>query len=260
MKLEERPPTKRFPYGYYRVVSVGFLVAAASLSIIGLWLLYDSLTVLVRRERPPIGTMHLFGHTFWLGWAMVAALAYSVVVGFSLGTVKRPVARAVNDRVLEADADMNRADWMAEGAAIVGVLMVGFGHWWGDAAAAGLISLSIIRDGWLNLKQVIADLMDESPSKVGGDEMESLPRRIEQAAERLPWVERAAVRLREQGHLITGSVFVVPNSPPELLRQTEEAATALMQMDWRLHGLTVVPTTSLEDWGPPRQQGKASSE
>jgi hypothetical protein len=103
-----------------------------------------------------------------------------------------------------------RADWMAESAAIVGILLIGFGLWRGDSAAAAVISLSIIWDGWHNLRQVIGDLMDESPTEMGAKELEDLPKEIKKAAERLPWVGRAAVRLRKHGHLLSGEVFVVP--------------------------------------------------
>ena len=107
---------------------------------------------------------------------------------------------------------MNRAEWMSEGAAIVGILLVAFGLWWGDAAAAAFISVEIVRDGWHNMRQVIADLMDEAPSVLGEHELESVPAKLKAAAERLDWVERAAVRLREQGHVLSGELYVVPTA------------------------------------------------
>jgi divalent metal cation (Fe/Co/Zn/Cd) transporter len=74
-RFELRPPSKRFPFGYLRAISVAFLVTASVLSVIGLYLLFDALMKLLKQDRPPIGTMVLFGHQFWAGWAMIAALA-----------------------------------------------------------------------------------------------------------------------------------------------------------------------------------------
>jgi cation diffusion facilitator family transporter len=252
MRLELREPNERFPYGYFRAVSVSFLITAAVLALAGGWLLFDSVTKLLARERPPVGAMTLFGHQFWLGWAMIVALAYSVFASVTLGIRKRPVAEKLHDKSLDADADMNRAGWMSEGAAIVGILLVGWGKWWGDAVAAGFISVNIIRDGVRNLREVLADLMDETPTKLGGLEKEDLPQRIARAAEELDWVSKAAVRLREQGHVLNGEVFVVPRGSEVQVKQVEDASRELAKMDWRIYSLTVMPVSSLEDGTVPK--------
>ena len=257
MRFELRPPSERFPYGYFRSISIAFLVTAAVLSVIGLYLHYDSLGKLIRQERPPIGTTELFGHQFWTGWMMIAALSFSLSVGVLLGRLKRPVAKKLHDKELQAEAQMNRAEWMSEGAAIVGILLVGFGHWWGDAVAAAFISVEIVRDGWTNMRQVVGDLMDESPTIMGEHELEDLPKQVRAAAERLEWVERAGVRLREQGHVLTGDVLVVPRDGEalrgsELAALVEQAAAELCKVDWRLHGLTIMPVAHLDEQTPPR--------
>jgi cation diffusion facilitator family transporter len=253
MRFEFRQATNRFPFGYFRAISVAFLVAASVLSLIGLWLLYDALLKLLHSEHPSIGMMTRFGREFWAGWAMVAALAYSSIIGFTLGTLKRPLARKLHDKALEADADSNRADWMSEASGIVGIILVGFGLWWGDAVAAGLISLAIVYDGWINLRQVVADLMDETPTELGThDDHERLPQKIKAAVERMDWVERAAVRLREHGRVLTSDVFVVPRTEDDLVERLEQASTELEKLDWRLHDLTVTPVTRIDEESPPR--------
>jgi cation diffusion facilitator family transporter len=252
LKVENREPTPRFPYGYHRAIAIAFLVIAAVLLLVGVWLLFDSLMKLVEGARAPIGTMTVFGRSIWAGWAMVAALTYCVGVGILLGRLKQPVAEKLNDRALAADADMNKAGWMSEGAAIVGILLIGYGQWWGDAAAAAFISLNIVRDGWVNLRQVVTDLMDESPTKLGETELESLPRRMRDAAERLPWVEKATVRLRESGHVIAGEVFVVPRLEENLVANVEAASETLCGLDWRIYSLTVMPVSRLDGTDVPR--------
>ena len=246
LRIENREPTKRFPYGYFRAISIAFLVISAVLLLVGAWLLFDSVMKLIEGARPPIGTMTVFGRPIWAGWAMVAALTYCVGIGILLGRLKLPVAEKLNDRALAADADMNKAGWMSEGAAIAGIVLIGYGKWWGDAAAAAFISINIVRDGWVNLRQVIADLMDESPTKLGETELESLPARVRAAAERLPWVEKAAVRLRESGHVIAGEVFLVPRAEENLVANVEQASETLSALDWRIYSLTVMPVSRLD--------------
>ena len=66
----------------------------------------------------------------------------------------------------------------------------------------------------------------------------------------------AAVRLREHGHTLTGEVFVVPlrdsMSAEELIDASGTLAAELERIDWRLHGLMVVPVRALEETSPPR--------
>jgi cation diffusion facilitator family transporter len=258
-RYEFRPPSKRFPFGYFRSISVCYLVAAASLSLIGLWLLFDALLKLVKQERPPVGTMVLSGHQFWAGWAMIATLGASMLVGMVLGRLKVPLAERLHDKALKAEAEMNRDEWISEAAAIGGILLIGFGFWWGDAAAAAFISLEIVRDGWHNIRQVVADLMDEAPTLMDRRELEPLPDRLRDSARQLPWVERAAVRLREQGRLLSGEVFVVPRPETDDLQGRLEAAAAeLTNLDWRLHSLVVVPVSRL-DGDSPAQVARSSS-
>ena len=249
-RFEFHPPTQRFAFGYFRAMSVAFLITAIVLLIIGLWLLFDGVMTLVNRERPAIGTIVILGRQVWLGFAMMAALATTVAMSLVLGRFKTKLADKLHSKVLEADAAMNRANWMAEGAAVIGIGLVGFGYWWGDAVAAVIISLNIIHDGWHNLKQVLGDMMDENPTRLGSQELEDLPARIRAAAERLDWVREAAVRLREQGHVVSGEVFVVPHESKsagrELTDLIGEASAHLRTLDWRLYSLTISPVSSID--------------
>jgi divalent metal cation (Fe/Co/Zn/Cd) transporter len=176
-----------------------------------------------------------------------------MLVGRLIGRLKQPLAARLHDKALKAEAEMNRDEWISEAAAIAGILLIGFGFWWGDAAAAAFISLEIVRDGWHNIRQVVGDLMDEAPTVMGRRELEPLTQRVRETAGQLPWVERAAVRLREQGRALTGEVFVVPRLATEDLTHQLEAATAeLRNLDWRLHGLLVIPVPRIESEQPPR--------
>lgn len=243
--FEVKEPNERFPYGYYRSVSIAFLVASAALLAFGGLLLYESVRSLLSGDHPTIGTTVVAGHAVWSGWIMIAALVYSAIPPVILGRKKLAIARDLHDKVLHADADMNKADWMTALAAIAGILGIGLGFWWADAAAAIVISLDIVHDGWRNLSQVVTDLMDEIPTRVGDDEPDPLTAEVRNALEAMPWIRRAEVRLREEGHVFTGEGFVVVRDESGLIDRIEEAARMIEEMDWRVYDFTVVPVREL---------------
>jgi cation diffusion facilitator family transporter len=256
-RKELRAPTRRFPYGYTRAVAMAFLVTSGVLSIFGLYLFVDSVMKLVHGERPPIGTVVLFGHQLWAGWLMIAGLAWSLACGLLLGLLKVPVAEEMKDKALHAEATMNKDEWYSEAVAIAGILGVGYGFWWADAAVASLISLEIIHDGWMNVRLVLGDLMDESPTTLNGKELDDVVGRVRDAIEELDGVARAGVRLREHGRAITGELFVVLGDsalgdPAASVARVAERARAV---DWRLHDLTVMPVAQLDAQDPPRVAG-----
>lgn len=247
-RYRDRAPNADFPYGYHRSVSIAFLAGAVALALFGGFILIDSVMTLAHREHPSIGTTVVFGRTIWAGWLMVAALGYSMIPPLILGRLKLGPARALHDKTLKADADMNKADWLTGGAGIVGIVGVGLGFWWADAVAAGVISLDIVKDGFQNVKRVVQDLMDRSPTTVEG-ERSDIAERAREALLVLSWVQHAEVRLREEGHVFTGEAFVVPTcfDATDLPTRFDEARDRLHALDWRMHDivLTIVEADEL---------------
>src|SRR5690606_15502330 len=141
-------------------VGVAHLVAGVALVSMGLFLLIDSAIGLVRAEHPPIGSIHLFGATVWMGWIMIAVLSLTVVPPILLGRAKMELAKQLHNKVLYADADMNKADWMTAVGSMVGVAGIGVGLWWMDATVAIFIASTILLDGVKNMRGAITDLMD----------------------------------------------------------------------------------------------------
>lgn len=240
------PPNERFPYGYHRVVSIAFLCASLALVVMGCWLLTDALIKLATVEHPTIGGITVFGRTIWLGWLMLPALAWSGIPAVWLGRAKLPLARKIHDKVLFADASMNKADWMTALAAFIGVIGIGLGYWWTDAVAAAVISLGILHDGYRNLREVVTNLMDEVPKTVARDEIDALPGKVEAYLRQLPWVRDAEVRMREEGHVYFGEGFLVPAETQDLVNKLQQATLDCAALDWRIHDFVLVPVTSLD--------------
>jgi divalent metal cation (Fe/Co/Zn/Cd) transporter len=178
---------------------------------------------------------------------MIAALTYTLVPPVLLGRAKLGPARELHDKVLYADADMNKADWQTAAAGIVGVLGIGLGLWWLDGVAAFLIGASVGRDGWKNLRTALGDLMD-SRASVFDDRTTVHPSigKICAAVGADPAVEQVQVRVREEGHVFHAEVFVVP--PPSTgldLGDLERVAALVRAVDWKLHHVVVVPVRDL---------------
>ncbi|MQA98860.1 MAG: cation diffusion facilitator family transporter [Actinobacteria bacterium] len=240
-RIRTWPPSDRFPYGYHRAVTLGYFVASIALLAMGLFIAYDSLLKLIAFEHTPIGTVQPWGEPIWLGWFMLAALVWSAIPALILGRMKLPLARELHDKVLFADAEMNKADWMTAGAAMIGVIGIGFGLWWLDPIAAIFIALDITHDGWKNIKHATSDLVDKKPTLVDKEQEDPLPARIQTELEKLGWVEEARVRLREEGHVYFGEAFVIPRDESDLTARIEDATNQMERLDWRLHDLVIAP-------------------
>jgi divalent metal cation (Fe/Co/Zn/Cd) transporter len=228
------------------VTSLAYLSAALALLALGGYILYDSVAKLLRFEHPPIGMVKPLGlGPVWLGWLMIAALLWSAIPSVFLGLAKLPLAAQLHDKVLYADARMNRANWLTAGAAIVGVLGIGVGLWWADAAAAIVISLDITRDGVINVRAA-ADLMDSRPTRYDDSATHPLIGDLEDELRDLAWVKDARVRLREMGHVLVGEAFVVPVDDADPVARIEGAAGRLVEVDWRLQEIVVTLVPHLE--------------
>ncbi|WP_367824154.1 MULTISPECIES: cation transporter [unclassified Microbacterium] len=243
-----RRPTVKHPYGLHRVMGIGHLVAGVALLAVGLNLAIEAVSGLIAGEHPTIGTVQLFGQTIWLGWLMVAVMAV-VIVGpvFFYGPAKSKLAPVLHNKLLYADADMAKADWQTTVASIVGVLGVGMGVWWLDGAAALVISLGIIWDGWRNTKTAVIDLMDQRartydskhPHPLAGDVLATMRSR--------PWVKEAGVRMRDQGQVFHIEAFVVPHKSKVSLRQTSDLSERIADLDWKVQEIVIVPSDRIPD-------------
>ncbi|MBX9244234.1 cation transporter [Actinotalea ferrariae] len=246
--LTRRPPSERHPYGYHRSIGVGHLVAATALVTMGAFMVFDSASGLLAQEHPPVGVVEIAGHVVRSGWPMIAVLVYTGIPPVLLGRAKMPLARSLHDRVLHADADMNKADWMTALGGVVGVLGIGLGLWWADAVAALFISGSILHDGVRNLRTAVSALMDSRAQTVDGDAPHPLVAQLEERLTDLPWVEEARCRVRDEGHVFHVEAFAVPRggaSPS--LAELVTAKEALVALDWKVQDVVVVPVPELPD-------------
>jgi divalent metal cation (Fe/Co/Zn/Cd) transporter len=249
VRISRRRPTVERPYGYHRSIGVAHLVSATALVVVGAFLVFDSASVLLKAEHPPIGSVQLFGQVFWLGWLMIGAMILTGIPPVFLGHVKMKLAEPLHDKVLFADAKMNKADWMTAGGSILGVTGIGFGLWWADAAAALFISGSILSDGLTNMRAAIQDLTDARATTFDDAEPHPLIDKVNACLRALDWVQDAGCRIRDEGHVFHVEAFVVPRSGAELsLEALEQARSKVRDLDWKMQDVVLVPVYRLPDY------------
>lgn len=248
VRVMSKPATPRYPYGFFRSVGVAHLVAGVALFTMGAYLLVDSVLTLLRGERPPIGSVEVFGQSVWLGWLMMGVMALTIPLPIYFGHQKMKLARQLHNKVLYADADMNKADWMTAVGSIVGVGGIGLGLWWADAAAAIFISASILWDGVKNTKGSIADLMDTRAATFDDEKHHPDIDKVHDYLASLRWVDGVRTRTRDQGQFFHVEAFVTLHRGrmPRLedLTQAQEGARAL---DWKIHDVVIVPVAEFPE-------------
>ncbi|MET0885593.1 MAG: cation transporter [Mycetocola sp.] len=246
LRVARKKPNPKHPYGYHRSVGVGHLVAAVALVTMGTFLIIDSATGLIAAEHPSIGSVELFGQVFWLGWLMMGVMALIALPPVFIGRAKMKLARELHDKVLYADADMNKADWMTAVGSIVGVGGIGLGVWWADSAAALFIAGSILWDGLKNTRAAVEDLMDTRAMTFDDAKPHPIVHKVDEYLRSLDWVADAGSRARDQGHVFHIESFVVPRSRRKVsLSDLNEAREGCIALDWKVEDIVLVPVTEL---------------
>lgn len=246
-RITRREPNEKYPFGYERAVSAGYLGASVALLGVGAFLVVDAALKLAMQEHPTIGGFPLFGHVIWTGWLALGALLWSAIPAFFLGRAKRRAADALHDKTLAADAEINAADWQSASAAMVGMIGVGFGLWWADAVAALVISLEIIRSGWSELKTALGDIMDRRPHKLLEKEEDPVSDDLGRFFLELPWVDDAIVRVRERGREFTAEAHVIPKAVEVSVADLCSASEKAREIDPRLADVTIAPVREFSD-------------
>jgi cation diffusion facilitator family transporter len=253
-RFTRKEPDRKYPFGYERAVSAGYVGSSIALLAVGAFLLIDGAMKLVTAEHPTIGGFPLFGHVVWTGWLAIPVLLWCAIPAHLLGRAKRKTAEPLNDKNLAADAAMNEANWQSAGAAILGIVGVAFGLWWADSAAGVLISLEIIRSGWTEFRTALGDVTDRSPLTLDEKEDDSVGERIAERLREQPWVADVVVRVRERGRELTAEAHVVPKEDSISVDEVSRTGELVCKVDPRLAEVTIAPVRTLpEDVAKARQ-------
>ncbi|MCT1922788.1 cation transporter [Brevibacterium luteolum] len=258
-RLIRRRPTAAKPYGYHRAIGIAHLVSGVALLVMGLYLIIDSGLGLLEAEHPPIGVFVLFDTPIWQGWLMIAVMIVTGAPTVILGRMKLKLAPLLHDKVLYADAQMNKADWMTSLATVVGILGIGVGLWWADSAAAIVVAVDIVRDGRKNLRDAVRDLMDSRATQYDGTSPDPLTDRVVDCLGSASWVAEAECRIRDQGHVLHIEAFVVPvDGRAPSLEEAAELRERCVELDWRVKDFVLSVVEKLPEELLPQLRDRGS--
>lgn len=232
---------RNFPYGFHKSTGIAYLSSSLALFILGFYLLIDGLHVLIKADHPTIPTITVLNHSVWLGNLMLIALLWSSIPSTILGYIKIPLAEQLNDKILYADSRMNKASWMSGFASIFGIIGIGFGFWWADAAIGILISINIIFDGFKNVKQSILDLIDEIPKLPGKNITDPLIKEVHDLIGKEKWIKSIKSRFRDDGHVFFGEIYLEIESENIKIEAIHKLKEKIQNYHWRLHDITIMP-------------------
>src|SRR5699024_6871386 len=165
---------------------------------------------------------------------------------------KAAPAATLHDKVLHADADMNRADWKTGVATIVGVAGIGLGFWWADAVAALLGSASVIRDGDNNTRVAMVGLTDARPTPVDGGGVHPLVHRVDRDLADVPWGRDHGARLRDEGHVFHVEAYLVPAAEEDVsVDRLAAVRRRLTALNWKTADAVVTGLSGGDDHHRP---------
>jgi hypothetical protein len=70
---------------------------------------------------------------------------------------------------------------------------------------------------------------------------------VRELVAQLDWIDVAAVRMRELGHVLSVSVLAVPVDEHDLLARVEDAVERIRELDWKLQDVVVSVVRELDD-------------
>lgn len=127
------------------------------------------------------------------------------------------------------------------------------GRWWADAAAALVVSVSILRDGWANLSGAITGLMDRRPTRFDGTDPHPLVHEIDEVLADVGWATDHGARVRDEGHVFHVEAFLVPaDGQVVTVERLAAVCRALTEISWKVQDVVVTVVAEVHATHRPR--------
>lgn len=164
IRLAQRPPDEKHPYGYTRYETIG------SLAIGGLLLVaaYEIGSAVVERI--------FSGTTPELSMLTVGLIALTFPVNLLIVILETRAGRRLNSQILIADATHTKTDLFITGSVLVSLLAIYFGWTWLDPLVAAVVVVLILRAAFEILRDNMSWLADATA--LDPDEVERLAREV----------------------------------------------------------------------------------
>lgn len=190
LKISQRKPDERFPYGYYKGETLATLFVCALILYAGVELLLESYSKLFVPSELAI--------PMWaLGISLISAITY-----FFIARYMESVGRRINSQSLITNAQESKMNILASAMVFIGVLCSIFKVPYIEGSVGVLLSLMLLQIGLMNGKVALFSLMDVSPSR----EIEDKAKKVVASISGVEEFED--LRLRRAGPYIFGEAKV----------------------------------------------------
>lgn len=190
LKISQRKPNQRFPYGYYKVETFVSFVVSVLILVAGIEIMYESIKSIINPHTlkyPTIG--------------IVIALL-SAIICYILAIYKEKIGKKIGSQALINDGKHSLIDTFSSLIVFIGILSSFFGYEWIEGLAGIIISILIFHMGIELCKADILALLD-----AGIDP--KIINKIKNIAEKVDGVRGAhAIRLRRCGPYIFGEMHL----------------------------------------------------
>ena len=190
LKLVQKKPTERFPYGYYKAESFALLAVSLTIIISGVLILMEAITKILEPTIVLFPTLVLI------------ATALSGFISYFLGRYKRSVGRLAGSQSLIVEGQHSLIDVYTSLMVLVGVSFSSIGYPVAEALAGLAIGVYVIKVGLWFAKDAILALMDACLRPERASEMKE----IAMGVHGVKGVH--AIRLRKSGPVSFGEMHV----------------------------------------------------
>jgi cation diffusion facilitator family transporter len=190
LRIAEKKPTERFPYGYYKAETFALL-------IVSLVIIVSSILIMLQSWEKLFEVNVISFSNYAL-----AVAAFSTFVYYLLAKYKERVGRQIGSQALMSESLHSMMDVYSSILVFAGVFLGVFGYQVFEALVGLIISVYVLVRGLLFGKDAVLILMDVSPSP-------QMVREMKELTESVNGVNGThAVRLRKSGPVFFGEMHV----------------------------------------------------
>ncbi len=151
LKIAQKKPDEKFPYGYYKAESLATL-------FISFFILYIAVNLILEGYSRIIVVSEITMPFIALFIALISSL-----VSFIIAKYLRGIGETINSQVLIINSKERFLDGISSLGVFVAILLNSYGIYWAEGVITIIIGAMILKIGILSLKDSIFSLMDISP-------------------------------------------------------------------------------------------------
>lgn len=148
LKIAQRPPDEKHPYGHGRAEAVAAKVLSLMLIFVGLEMMVSAGKSIFSGTTTVPGAIALWA-------AVLSILTKEIMYRYTVAVGKR-----INSQALIADAWHHRSDAFSSVASFAGILLARSGYPVLDPVVAVVVALFVIRVGWNIFSSAVDEMMD----------------------------------------------------------------------------------------------------